>query len=69
MSLSTTKVTTTPSPGLHVQDLADGDGDAVGLGQRLVQRVLAHHLTQRGLCDLVDGGGDVVDFTSRASDS
>jgi hypothetical protein len=38
MSLSSTKFSTTPPVlGLHVEDLADADVDAVGLGQRLVQ--------------------------------
>ena len=38
MSLSSTRVTTTPPPllGGPIQDLADVDVDAVGLGQRLV---------------------------------
>jgi hypothetical protein len=66
MSLSSTRVTTTPPVfGLHVQDLADGDVDGVGLGQGLVQRVLADHLAQGGLSNLVDGGGDILDRDHR----
>ena len=54
-----------PLLGRHVEDLADVDVDAVGLGQRLVQRVLADHLAQGGLRDLVDGGGHVLDRDHR----
>jgi len=46
----------TPGLGGHVEDLADDAVDAVGLGQGLVQGVLADDLAQGGLGDLVDRG-------------
>ena len=54
-----------PLGGLDVEDLADADVDAVGLGQGLVQGVLADDLAQGGLRDLVDGVGDVLDGDDR----
>ena len=39
--------------------------DAVGLGQGLVKGVLADHLAQGGLGDLVDGRGHVLDRDHR----
>src|SRR6266536_4246612 len=50
-----------PLLGRHVEDFADVDVDAVGLGQRLVEGVLPDHLAQGGLGDLVDGRPDVFD--------
>ena len=40
--------------------------DLLGLGERLVERVLADDRAQRGLGDLVDRGGDVLDRDDRA---
>jgi hypothetical protein len=51
----------TPILCRDVQDLPDVDVDAVGLGQGLVEGVLADDLAQGGLGDLVDGGADVLD--------
>src|ERR1035437_2758242 len=50
-----------PVDGGDVEDLADVQVDLVGLGQGLVQGVLADDLAQGGLGDLVDGGVDVLD--------
>src|SRR6266567_2731104 len=50
-----------PLLGRHVEDFADVDVDAVGLGQRLVEGVLPDHLAQGGLGDLVDRRPDVFD--------
>ena len=55
----------TPVDGGDVEDLADVEVDPVGLGQRLVQGVLADDLAQRGLGDLVDRGVDVLDRDDR----
>ena len=54
-----------PSGSGDIEDLADVDVDAVGLGQDLIQGVLADHLTQRGLGDLVDGRAYVLDGDHR----
>jgi hypothetical protein len=54
-----------PLGGLLVEDLPDADVDAVRLGQRLVQRVLADHLAERSLRDLADGRRDVLDGDHR----
>ena len=54
-----------PFDGGDVEDLADVEVDLVGLGQGLVQGVLADDLAQRGLGDLVDRGVDVLDRDDR----
>jgi hypothetical protein len=55
-----------PVGGGQVQTLADAAVDPVGLGQGLVKGVLADHLAQGGLGDLVDGRGHVLDGDHRA---
>src|SRR6478609_5564964 len=53
ISFSSTRVTSNaPLDGADVEDFADVEIDAVGLGERLVKGVLADHLPQRGLGDL-----------------
>ena len=62
MSFSSTRVTCdAPVDGGDVEDRADVEVDLVGLGEGLVQGVLADDLAQGGLGDLVDGGVDVLD--------
>jgi hypothetical protein len=57
-----------PLLGLDVEDLADVLVDGVGLRQRLVERVAPDDRAKRGLGDLVDRGGDVLDRHHRAHD-
>jgi len=65
MSFSSTRVTSTPSGRGDIKVLANVDVDAVGLGQDLVQGVLADHLAQCGLGDLVDGSAYILDSHHR----
>src|SRR5581483_23068 len=50
-----------PVLGLDVEDLADALVELLGVGQGFVERVPADDGAQGRLCDLVDGGGDVLD--------
>src|SRR2546429_214155 len=55
----------TPVLGGDVENLPDAYVDAIGLGQRLVEGVLADDLAQGGLGDLVDGSADALDRHDR----
>jgi hypothetical protein len=62
MSFSSTRVTSTPQSAVwRPEDLADADVEAVRFGQCLVESVLADHLAERGLRDLIDGRLHVLD--------
>ena len=54
-----------PTLGLHVENLADVDVDAVGLRQRLVERVPTDDSAERRLGDLANRRIDIFDGDDR----